>query len=81
MIFKRLQCFAVPQGPFWALATLTSFDGTLAVGNVDLMDTQGQVVVKIEGATLRRVSRDWIARSRPGRCRIGAMNWPGRPNR
>ena len=44
------------------LATLTSFDGKLAMGNVDLIDTRGKVVAKLEGASLRRVSRDWIAR-------------------
>ena len=66
MAFERLQCFAIPQGPLWALATLTSFDGKLAVGNVDLIDEQGQVVVKMEGASLRRVSRDWIARLAAG---------------
>ena len=62
MAFKRLQCFGIPQGPLWALASLTSFDGKLAVGNVDLIDDQGQVVLKLEGANLRCVSRDWVAR-------------------
>ena len=63
MAFKRLQCFAaIPQGPLWVLATLTSFDGKLAVGNVDLIDEQGQVVLRMEGARLQRVSRDWISR-------------------
>ncbi|MGO9112136.1 MAG: SDR family NAD(P)-dependent oxidoreductase [Thermoguttaceae bacterium] len=62
MAFKQLQCSAIPQGPLWALASLTSFDGKLAVGNVDLIDPRGQVVVKMEGASLRRVSRDWVAR-------------------
>jgi acyl transferase domain-containing protein/acyl carrier protein len=66
MAFKRLQCFVIPQGPLWALASLTSFDGKLAVGNVDLIDDQGQVVLKLEGASLRRVSRDWIARLAAG---------------
>ncbi len=73
MAFKRLQCFAplypmgdTAQGTLWALATLTSFDGKLAVGNVDLIDEEGQVVLKMEGATLRRVSRDWIARLAAG---------------
>ena len=63
MAFKRLQCFAaIPQGPLWVLATLTSFDGKRAVGNFDLIDEQGQVVLRMEGATLQRVSRDWISR-------------------
>ena len=40
MAFKQLQCFAPitkgnAQGPLWALAALSSFDGNLAVGNVD----------------------------------------------
>ena len=66
MSFHRLQCFAAPQGQLWALATLTSFDGKLAVGNVDLINAEGQVVVKLEGANLRRVSRDWITRLAAG---------------
>ncbi|MGA2258480.1 MAG: type I polyketide synthase, partial [Thermoguttaceae bacterium] len=75
MAFERLQCFAIPQrriadvpaaDPLWVLASLTSFDGDLAVGNVDLIDAQGQVLVKMEGASLRRVSRDWVARLAAG---------------
>jgi len=66
LTFKRLQYFAVPQGPLWALASLTSFDGTLAVGDIDLIDIQGRVILKVEGACLRRVSRDWIARLAAG---------------
>jgi acyl transferase domain-containing protein len=64
--FGRLVRFADAATPHWALATLTSFDGTLAVGNVDLIDDQGRVVVKLESASLRRVSRDWIARLAAG---------------
>jgi acyl transferase domain-containing protein len=66
MSFERLQRFAVPQGPLWALATLLSFDGKVAVGNVDFIDEKGLVILKIEGATLRSVSRDWIARLAAG---------------
>jgi acyl transferase domain-containing protein len=66
MAFKRLQCFGIPQGALWALATLTSFDGKLAVGNIELIDEQGQVVLTLEGASLRRVSRDWISRLAAG---------------
>jgi acyl transferase domain-containing protein len=66
MAFKRLQCFGIPQGPLLALATLTSFDGKLAVGNIELIDEQGQVVLILEGASLRRVTRDWIARLAAG---------------
>ena len=86
MAFESWQCFAQhsledAQGPLWALATLMSFDGNLAVGNIDLIDVQGRVVAKMEGASLRRVSRDWVRGSWPDRCPIGATNWPGRPNR
>jgi NADPH:quinone reductase-like Zn-dependent oxidoreductase len=66
MAFKRLQCFGIPQGPLWALATLTSFDGNVAIGNIELIDEQGHVVLTLEGASLRRVSRDWIARLAAG---------------
>ena len=66
MAFGRLQCFGIPQGPLWALATLTSFDGNLAVGNIELIDEQGHVVMTLEAASLRRVSRDWIARLAAG---------------
>ena len=66
MAFHRLQCFAIPPQPLWALATLTSFDGKVASGNVDLFDEQGQVVLQLERASLRRVSRDWIARLAAG---------------
>ena len=63
MAFESWQCFEMPQGPLWALASLTSFDGNLAVGNIDLIDASGsRVVAKMEGASLRRVSRDWLAR-------------------
>jgi acyl transferase domain-containing protein/NADPH:quinone reductase-like Zn-dependent oxidoreductase/acyl carrier protein len=62
MSFDCLQCFTIPQGPLWALARQTSYDGTLAVGDVDLIDAQGNVVLKVQGVTLRRVSRDWVAR-------------------
>ncbi len=66
MAFGRLQCFGIPQAPLWALATLKSFDGKLAVGDIELIDEQGHVVLTLEGASLRRVSRDWIARLAAG---------------
>ncbi len=64
--FRRLQCLAIPPGPLWALASLTSFEANLAVGDVALIDAQGQVVAKIEGACLWRAPRDWVARLAAG---------------
>lgn len=62
MHFDRIQLFDRPQGTLWCLATLKSFDGKNAVGNIDLIDAEGRVVMRLEGAHLRRVTRDWLAR-------------------
>jgi acyl transferase domain-containing protein len=62
MSFERWQCSTIPERPLWALATLTSFDGNVARGNVDVIDGEGRVVARVEGASLHRVSRDWMTR-------------------
>ncbi len=66
MSVDRLQLYDRPQGPAWYSASLTSLKSNVAVGDIQLMDASGRVLVKLEGVRLRRVPRDWLARRLAG---------------
>ncbi len=46
----------------WILASLTSLDRDIAVGDLTVTDAEGRVLMEVEGLRLRRVPRDWLAR-------------------
>jgi acyl transferase domain-containing protein len=66
MGIDRLQVYERPVRPAWCLASLRSLAGKLAVGDLQLVDESGRVLVGLEGVRLRRVPRDWLARRLAG---------------
>ena len=62
----RLRVVRSARKAAWCLASLTSLESQLAVGDVRLVDATGRVLVKLEGVRLRRVPRDWLARAMAG---------------
>jgi acyl transferase domain-containing protein len=66
MGIDRVELFNRPLEPATYLATLKSLKGKLAVGDIQLLDAGGRVLLKIEGVRLRRVPRDWLARQLAG---------------
>jgi acyl transferase domain-containing protein len=62
MSVDRLHFVDRLQGPGRYLASITSLESNLAVGDVRLMDAAGRVLMKLEGLRLRRVPRDWLVR-------------------
>jgi len=62
----RIQLFDRIEKPVYYFGKLRSFDGKLVVGDVQLADASGRVLMKIEGVRLRRVPRDWLARRLAG---------------
>lgn len=62
----RLHLYDHPLQPAWYAVTLRSLGGKLAVGDVQLLDASGRVLMELEGVRLRRVPRDWLARQLAG---------------
>ena len=62
----RVQVYDRPREPARCVALLRSLKEQLAVGDVQLTDGSGRVLVKLEGLQLRRVPRDWLARRLAG---------------
>ena len=77
----RLQLLGRPTGPTWLSGQLTSLEGNVAMGDVQLLDPEGRVLLKVSGVRLRRVPRDWLKRLVAGPLPDWRMSWPGRPNR
>ncbi len=81
MSVDRLQVYERPQGPTWCLASITSLESHLAVGDIRLVDATGRVLMKMEKVRLRRVPRDWLARLVAGPlpdwcCELAWVNQP-----
>ena len=66
MSVDRIEVLGRPLEAAWFVVTLRSHDGKLAVGDIQVTDTEGRVLVKMEGVRLHRVPRDWLARRLAG---------------
>lgn len=62
MSVERLRVHEAVRGETWCLASITSLQRNVAVGDVRLADSKGRCLVEIEGLCLRRVPRDWLSR-------------------
>ncbi len=66
MGIDRIQVYERPQEPACYLASLRSLSGKLVVGDLQLVDGSGRVLVKLEGVRMRRVPRNWLAHQLAG---------------
>jgi NAD(P)-dependent dehydrogenase (short-subunit alcohol dehydrogenase family)/acyl carrier protein len=62
----RVRLHERPLRAAWCVVSLRSHDDKLAVGDAQLVDGSGRVLVTLEGLQLRRVPRDWLARRMAG---------------
>jgi len=62
MALDRLEVYGRLSGSGFFHGVLKSLEGNLAVGDIRLMNAEGQVLLQAEGVRLRRVPRDWLAR-------------------
>ena len=78
---NRIQMFEHPRATAWYTASLKSQDGKTATGDIQLVDADGRVLVRLEGVRLRRVPRDWLARRLAGPLPDWCyeLAWPSQP--
>jgi acyl transferase domain-containing protein/NAD(P)-dependent dehydrogenase (short-subunit alcohol dehydrogenase family) len=77
----RVQVYDRPRQVAWYVASLRSLKGEVGMGDVQMVDAAGRVLVKLEGVRLRRVPRDWLARRLAGPLPDWCyeLAWPPQP--
>src|SRR5262249_25613107 len=59
---ERIHFSARPREAAWIGTQLSSLTGNVATGDIQFLDSAGNVLVSLDGVRLRRVPRDWLAR-------------------